>query len=1321
DISNFDWSISGSSAKVKNGEVVAVAQGRSLLTVRGGLDANGRTVTKSVWIDVADSDKKLEISSPTAKFSTVVNDDESLDAAQGIVQVSSGQEFKLTPVIEPWYYPTNNLVWTWESGNESYATVDSNGNVKVLYEGEYSEDVKISATAKNEAGAELFTAEVLLSVQPSFTVNGTALRKYRGMGGELKESITVGGQTFHNVRVLEFPKDRTINQIGDEAFRNVKNVEVIIIPKHVTTIGERAFEGCENLKAICFVQLEEQEIADSSLTLISKNAFSGCNKLEVVDLTNCKIFTVDRNAFAGCTALKKVVKMTAIGTVYSGAFSGCTSLESADISNLHVAGASVFDGCTSLSQITTSYYSAIGTYMFRGCTSLREVEIACPVIGAGAFAGCVNLEKVDYTYTGASALTIGASAFENCSSLTAFNVNGQPVGSIGDYAFRRCSVLASLGSALTDGNTVLGNDAFDGVPSMGGDSVIRNKTLVLAPATVDSVFAAKIASGDIEAISPNAFSSSRMASGVTELDLSNVKSIGTGAFRGLTGLRKVTLNTGLTEISAYAFSECTDLTEIEIPVSVTKIGDYAFYGCTSLATVNFTDLVNLTEIGAGAFGGVAIATLNLPDGLQKVGNEAFARCGNLTEVTVNSVDDNGMGNRVFALCGKLATVTFGENAQSTGNYTFSTVGYGYNAEAEDFIVTEFVPSALTSVVFGSKIEKIGNGVFACAHSFVKDAKTGNFVATTYAGCDKLTQINLNNVKSVGDNAFEGCTALAALTGIDKVTLIGSYAFSDCTALTSLDLSSAKEIHACAFQMASGVTSVTFGNGLEGIGDYAFYGTALTNVTVPAACAYVGSAAFARCASLTSIKVAEGNEKYFDDNGVLYRYIDKAKGVYELTQYPAGKGAFTDEENVRTYTVKEGTVSLLAYSFNGVPSSSINKVVLPYSLKLIGHGAFFDSTIGVYRFESIQAPSLLQGVMDRPLSNSYSSNSFFNINFGSMVFDSNGNLAGTYLTSHTVKYPSDTPTDNTYTMKLQYPSNGTGYDNYIYNGYFGTNRESIGELPESTTRELLDIITNLAYDAETVKGWNKGNVATDVVADFAEIIKRAHGLYNDLRTENQINYVGQENIDKLFAVESALKQVKPLFGLQPAISTVVVDSSSTHRTAYTAGERFLLDGIKLLVTYDDFSTEVIDVSGNFKLRDSLNRALRVTDRIMTLEGLGDFAGKSVRISITVAEGTGVTPQTPVTNSGSNNKLSAGVIAAIVIGVAVIIAAAAVAVVIVLKKRKAVAADGDNSVYVPDDEAEGEISTADGETESGDAEKHSEDNNQQENSGEEKTDD
>lgn len=1292
DASNFAWSVDLPDViKVKNGELFAVGEGTAALTVRGGRDASGRVVTKTVRIKVEDTGKTVT-AVPRATFGTIINSSEALVKAENTVKVNSDQQFTLTPNVEPWYYPTENLVWTWRSGDNNRATVDGNGNVKIVYEGDYTESVEITAEArlKGEEGeaTPLFETSVTLEIQPAFRINGTALTNYSGLGGVLTDSITVGGETFTNVRVLKFPENKSIQTIADDAFEDCVNVEIIVIPKSVTSIAEDAFEDCKNLKAVCFIDAEAQPIADSSLTLIHKRAFNGCENLTVVDLSNCKVFTVDREVFAGCAKLKKVVKMTNIGTMHDSAFAGCTSLESADISKLHIAGSGIFTGCTSLTEVITSDETIIGDYMFSGCTALENVEIKCAAIAAGAFRGCSELTTVKYTYSGDNLRTIGARAFENCTSLTKIDIVGTTaVASLGDFAFANCVKLQSPYTSA-DFNPELGNGVFRNVPSMSTGAVIKGNTLVHAPEVIDAAFAATL--GSFEEIAPNAFSDSRMAAGVTSLDISSVTKIGAGAFRGLTGLQRITLNAGLTEIPAYAFYGCTDLTEITIPAGVTAIGNYAFYGCASLATTNLSALTSLKSIGSGAFGGTAVTSLVLPDGLERIGDEAFARCGELAEVTINSVKT--MGSRVFALCPSLERAAFGANAETTGEYTFSTVGYGYDYATGGIAISESIVSALTTVEFGDKIVRIGAGVFAYDYEYVNNSRV------IYA-CDKLTQIDLNKVTEIGESAFAGCINLATVTGIERVKVIGAYAFQDCAALTSADLSAAEEIYPCAFETATSLENVTFGDNLLAISDYSFYLTKISGkVTIPAGCGYVGMAAFART-EIEEFEVAEGNANYTSIDGVLYRYIDKNEGTYELVSYPTCRTADT-VDGLRVYAVEEGTVSILAYAFNNVQSQFVYKVRLPYTLKLIGHGAFLDSSVNVYSFESVQAPTLLQNIMDNTLpENSNSYNSFFYINFG----------IGTYLTTHAVKYPGDSiGADVTYTLSMEYPSNGMGYENYIYNGFFGTNKVKLSEQPEDSTRELKKLIENFAYDVETILGWKKGVVADEVVKEFSETVKQAHALYNGLRTEAQTAFVTQANIDKMFEVEAALKQVKPLFGLAPAISTVAVSSTSSHRTAYTEGERFSTDGLKLLVTYDDYSTEEVDAAGNFKISDSFNRALRVSDRTIPLQGLGKYAGKSVRASITVSKaGTPTTPEKPSGESGGDgNGISAGVIAAIVVGAVVILAAAAVAVVIVLKKRGVIASKDAKEADGAEKDEEEEISKED---------------NQLQNSGEEKTDD
>ena len=907
DASNFAWSVNRSDViKVKNGEVFAVGEGNAVLTVRGGRNANGTPVSKSVRIKVKDTGKQVTVV-PRATFGTIINASDALEKAENSVDVESCQKITLTPVVEPWYYPVENLVWEWSSGDTNRAVVDRSGNVTIVYEGEYSERVEITAAARlkgEEDGDPLFRTQVTFNIQPAFRANGTTLAEYSGLGGELKESVTLGNQTFENVHVLTFPERMSVTAIGDEAFKDNEYVEIVVIPKSVTSIGENAFENCKNLKAICFIDTEKQKVADASLTLIHRYAFMDCPNLTVVDLSNCKVFTLDRNVFSGCTGLKEVVDMTKIGTMHSNTFSGCTSLESVDITKLHIADSGIFAGCTSLTEIKTSDETVIGSGMFSGCTALESVEIKCAAIGDSAFRGCTKLKTVTLSYGGDSVKTIGARAFENCTALTDLVITGKTVSSIGDYGFANCAALKSPYTSA-DFNPELGNGVFRNVASMSGNAVTNGTKLVRAPEVIDAAFVATLSG--IDEIAPYAFAESRMASGITSLNLSGVTKIGVGAFAGVTGLQSVTLNTALTSIPAYAFYGCADLTGISLPAGVTSVGNYAFYGCGLLATTNIDSLASLKNIGAGAFGGTAVTSLNLPDGVESIGDEAFARCTALETVTINSVKN--MGSRVFALCPALESVTFGANAESTGEYTFSNVGYSYDYANGGLVISETIESSLTSVEFGDKIVRIGDGVFAYDYEIIGNQRV------VYA-CDKLRVINLNKVTELGESAFAGCVNLATVTGMEKVKTFGAYAFEACSSLTVADLSAAEEIYPCAFQTATNLATVTLGDKVEGIGDYAFYLTAISGtVTIPATCEYVGVAAFGRT-GITAFDVAEGNGYYTDIDGVLYRYINKAERTYELTAYPANRTADT-VGGLRTFTVAEGTVSILAYAFNNV--------------------------------------------------------------------------------------------------------------------------------------------------------------------------------------------------------------------------------------------------------------------------------------------------------------------------------------------------------------------------------------------------------------------
>ena len=72
----------------------------------------------------------------------------------------------------------------------------------------------------------------------------------------------------------------------------------------------------------------------------------------------------------------------------------------------------------------------------------------------------------------------------------------------------------------------------------------------------------------------------------------------------------------------------------------------------------------------------------------------------------------------------------------------------------------------------------------------------------------LTSVTMNNVTSIGEDAFNGCTSLTEVNMSSSVTSIGDYSFLACKSLKSIDIpSSVTKIGDCAFARCTSLTSV----------------------------------------------------------------------------------------------------------------------------------------------------------------------------------------------------------------------------------------------------------------------------------------------------------------------------------------------------------------------------------------------------------------------------------------------------------------------------------------------------------------------------------
>ena len=264
-----------------------------------------------------------------------------------------------------------------------------------------------------------------------------------------------------NTNIIHYPINNSstyfiipngIKYIGKHTFYDCSNLISVTIPKSVICIENNVFAGCKNLKlinnspnfilengvlynkektqliALIDYELETLVIPESVKT-IGKNSFWNCLNLKSLTISN-SVTRIGYNPFAGCNFL--VLKNN----------SPHFTLKNDVLYNKEKTEI-IYCPNTSISKTISipSSVTSIGRNSFAYCVNLEDLVVPTNVtiIDRGAFSGCINLSSITIPE---SVKFIGKWAFGHCKSLKTIKISKNTV--IEDFAFAECQVKLTL-------------------------------------------------------------------------------------------------------------------------------------------------------------------------------------------------------------------------------------------------------------------------------------------------------------------------------------------------------------------------------------------------------------------------------------------------------------------------------------------------------------------------------------------------------------------------------------------------------------------------------------------------------------------------------------------------------------------------------------------------------------------------------------------------------------------------------------------------------------------------------------------------------------
>ena len=577
----------------------------------------------------------------------------------------------------------------------------------------------------------------------------------------LPKTVIELDQTFQNSGLTNIENTEQVKTLQNGVFQNC-NMDSISLPNCTSLGWDSNFRGCTNLKSAKLPKIQEltgndfegctslQSVELGNVTNIAGGAFNGCSSLQYVDLKN--VTSIEEYAFNECTSLQNVDLNPNITNIGNQAFSNCpflTKIKNIDFPNCTSIGDNVFIGLKNIKAVKLPQCKSIGQYAFCGCEQLKDISIPnITSLGTNAFTGCqinqltlpecietLGYQNIPYIVINATNVPELSSRFEDNTVISVPNeaLNAYKTA---DVWKENSNQIFALGTQFDyDVKTTAQNNApgllqqldrnnLNSIVTLKISGTINGYDIMLFRNKMDNLHHLDLSDADIVANPYEYYEGYCTKDSV----LDNY------SFSGLNKLISIKLPKSLKETN-QAFNECKYLKSVVLPDNIQNLGFETFARCSNLENVEFK---KCKAIGDHAFESSSIKQLTLPAGLESIGENAFKDCASLASITLS----DGLKEikmQAFENCRSLKSIAIPNGVETIEPRTF--------AECKSLKSISLPPSL-------KRIE--GTGIL---HG------------------DSLESISLPGITYIGGSAFDGCFGLKEIKLPSTLEKIEAWAFN----------------------------------------------------------------------------------------------------------------------------------------------------------------------------------------------------------------------------------------------------------------------------------------------------------------------------------------------------------------------------------------------------------------------------------------------------------------------------------------------------------------------------------------------------------------